>query len=145
MRSDKSGWPTCAMLAYGTFGGGHPAAHRYHVRSAVALAGFVAWMMFGAAARSLLPTGAIPIISALVPGATFAYIAWEFRRYLISIDELARSVQFESIAWTYLTGLAVAAIFGGIGLVTQWSVNPLWFIVLEPIRAAWLYIVSRRY
>ena len=75
MRGDKAGWPIGAMLAYGTFGGGHPAAHKYHVRSAIALAGL---------------RGLDDVRSSR---------AWEFRRYLLSIDELARSLQSESIAW----------------------------------------------
>ena len=142
---DKSGWPTAAILAHGTFGGTNPSARRYHTRCWTALAVVVMWVIFGSAARPILPSGAIPILTAILPGAAFAYIAWEFRRYLLSLDELARGLQFESIAWTYLTGLALAAIVGGIGIVTHWTVSPLWFIVLEPVRALWLYVVTRRY
>ena len=149
MKSDKAerppSWPVSAMLAYGTLGGGHPAAHRYHVRSGLALGLFVACMLAAHHFRASLPADSELIVTAIAPGATFVYIVWEFRRYLMSLDELARRVQFESIVWTYLTGLALAAIFGGVGLITHWTLNPLWFMVLEPVRVAWLYVISRRY
>lgn len=29
-------------------------------------------------------------------------------------------------------------------LPSSWA-NPIWFVVLEPIRGVWLYAVSRRY
>ncbi len=32
-------------------------------------------------------------------------MVWEFRRYLATLDELAREVQYRSMAYTYLTGL----------------------------------------
>ncbi len=135
---DKSGWPTADILVNGTLGRANPAARRYHRRCWTALSIVVLWVMFGR-------PGDIPILTAILPGAAFVYIAWEFRRYLLSLDELARGLQFESIAWTYLTGMALAATLGGLGIVMHWTVNPLWFLVLEPIRAFWLYIVSRRY
>ena len=95
--------------------------------------------------RSLVPKGSLDLIAAFAPGAAFIYIAWEFRKYLSALDELARRIQLESIAWTYLCGLALAMLFGGLGMVYGWRLNPLWFIVLEPVRAGWLYFVSRRY
>jgi hypothetical protein len=138
-------WPLCTMLAYGTFGGGHPAARRYHVRTGVALALLVAGLFVVSIARSFFPREIVHILSAFAPGATLVYIAWEFRRYLLSIDELARRLQFESIVWTYLTGFALASILGGIGMLLDWKLNPIWFVALEPIRGIWLYVISRRY
>ncbi len=102
-------------------------------------------MLVGALLRHSVPGGILKIVIALAPGGTFIYIAWEFRRYLSALDELARRIQFESIAWTYLSGLALAMLLGGVGLVYNWRFNPAWFIVLEPVRAGWLYLVSRRY
>jgi hypothetical protein len=86
----------------------------------------------------------------LVPGIAYSYIAWELRRYILALDELARRIQLEAIAWTYLTGLAVAALVGGVALAYgwQWSslwLNPLWFVFLEPVRGCFLYYVARRY
>jgi hypothetical protein len=131
-------WPTAPMLMYGTFGTRSPAGRRYHFRSGLALAAMVVCMLSGVLLSA-------PVLTALAPGAAFVYIVWEFRKYLSALDELARRIQLESIAWTYLSGLAVAMLLGGLGLVYGWLPNPLWFIVLEPVRAGWLYFVSRRY
>lgn len=141
--SEESRWPTTPMLAYGTFAMRTPAERRYHIRSSLALAALVASFFAPALFRRSVPAGILQMIIALAPGAAFAYIVWEFRRYLSALDELARRIQLESITWTYLCGLAVAMLLGGIGLV--WRFNPAWFIVLEPVRAGWLYFVSRRY
>jgi len=143
--NEDSRWPTTPMLAYGTFGMRTPAGRRYHIRCSLALAAMVACFLAPALLRRSVPVGILRIVIALAPGAAFVYIAWEFRRYLSALDELARRIQLESIAWTYLCGLAVAMLLGGIGLVYGWRFNPAWFIVLEPVRAGWLYFVSRRY
>ena len=138
-----SRWPAAPIWAYGTFGRATPAGRRYHLRSGVALAALVICFVSGVFLRSF--PDVLKVITAFAPGAVFIYIAWEFRRYLLALDELARRIQLESIAWTYLCGLAGAMLLGGIGLVYDWRFNPIWLIVLEPVRAAWLFFVSRRY
>jgi hypothetical protein len=76
-----------------------------------------------------------------LPGIAFTYITWSLRGYLLALDELARRMQFEAMAWTYLCGMAGAVFLFGLGI----SVNPAWFLALEPVRGAWLYVVSKRY
>jgi uncharacterized membrane protein YfcA len=138
MNDDSSQWPKCAMIAYGTFGNRTPAGRRYHFRCGIALAAMVVCMIGGALA-GLKP------LAAIAPGIGFLYIAWEFRKYLSALDELARRIQLESMAWTYLTGFGVAMLLGGLGTVYGWGLNPFWFILLEPVRGGWLYFVARRY
>lgn len=133
---EASQWPTCAMLGWGTLGG--PAGRRYSRHCAIALAVMVA----GCAASALF---GLKLVAALAPGAGFLYIAWEFRIYLAALDELARRIQLESIAWTYMSGLVAAILLGGLALVFDWKLNPMWFVVLEPVRSVWLYRVARRY
>jgi hypothetical protein len=144
-RDDSPNWPAAPILTYGTFGARTPAGRRYHIRSGIALAAMVVCMLAGALIRFFGSTNRLELLTAFVPGAAFIYIAWEFRRYLAALDELARRIQLESIAWTYLSGLAIAMLLGGLALVYGWRFNPFWFIVLEPVRAGWLYFVSRRY
>jgi hypothetical protein len=143
--TEHSQWPTAPMLAYGTFGSRTPAGRRYHLRAGIALAVMAVCMFGGALARSVVPQARPELLAAIAPGAGFLYIAWEFRRYLASLDELARRIQLESIAWTYLTGLAIAMLLGGFGVIYGWRINAGWFIMLEPVRSAWLYCVARRY
>jgi hypothetical protein len=149
--NDGSKWPASTMLGYGTFGRRTPAGRRYHARTAIAL---IAMVVVCAAAAILAGdfhhNSPWRVILSLTPGVAYSYIAWELRRYILALDELARRIQLEAIAWTYLTGLAVAALAGGIALVYgwQWSslwLNPLWFVFLEPVRGCFLYYVARRY
>ena len=97
-----------------------------------------------------------PVVTALVGGIVITLIALEFRRYLSQIDELARRMQLEAMAWTYLTGFVVAAWLGVAAAFSQtiahWAfrpavllVIPYLFFLLEPVRAGWLYYLSRRY
>ena len=122
-----------------------PAERRYHYRSGLALGLMALCMISAGLFRSSAAKGSLVVLAAISPGAAFIYIAWEFRRYLSALDELARRIQLESIAWTYLCGLAVTMLLGGLGLIYGWRWNPMWFILLEPVRAIWLYFVSRRY
>jgi hypothetical protein len=148
--SESSNWPACAMLSYGTFGKQTPAGRRYHIRAAIAVAAIVVLLPAAALLAKHFPNTPWLAIQSLAPGFAFAYIAWEFRRYLLSLDELARHIQFEATAWTYLTGLVIAALVGGVAMAygLQWDrlwLNPFWFILLEPVRAGFLYYVARRY
>jgi hypothetical protein len=104
------------MLTWGTFGAGSPAGRRYHFRSGLALAAVVVCILGSAFVRATSGNGILAVILAVTPGFAFAYIAWEFQKYLSSLDELARRIQLESIAWTYLCGLAAAMLLGGSGL-----------------------------
>jgi hypothetical protein len=105
-KNEDSRWPKTPMLAYGTFGMRTPAGRRYHIRSSLALAAMAACFLAPALLRRSVPVGILRIVIALPPVAAFVYIAWEFRRNLSALDELARRIQLESIAWTYLSGLA---------------------------------------
>lgn len=137
-------WPGASILICGTFGSKTAEGRRYHNRCTAALALMIAGFILSA----WLPPGPERLLQAILPGAAFTFIAWEFRRYLLSLDELARRIQLEAIAGTYLTGLAVSMLFGGIMLAYNldlWFPNPGWFIFLELVRGVWLYVVSRKY
>jgi hypothetical protein len=149
-QNEGSTWPACAMLSYGTFGRQTAAGRRYHIRAAIALAAIAVLWPAAAFLAKHFPNTPWLAIQSVAPGIAFAYIAWEFRRYLLALDELARRIQFEAIAWTYLTGLIIAALLGGVAMAygLHWDVlwfNPFWFILLEPVRSCFLYYVARRY
>lgn len=145
----NSKWPLTSMMFVGTFGSRTPEGRKYHRQC------WIAFMMLFVGMFTLLvvPQGWIPdqarrLLTALLPGGAFTYIAWAFDGYLRSLDELARRLQLEAIARTYLIGIAVAALLGGFALMYNWGhlfLNPIWFLTLEPVRGAALYWMSRRY
>ena len=139
--NEQSRWPVGAIFGYGTLGSGTPAGRRYHRRSSIALLVLVGWIILASNVRD----STIRMITPIMPGAVFLYIVYEFRRYLLALDELARRMQMEALAWTYLTGLAVAMVVGGLSTTAGWRINPMWFVILEPVRALFLYVASRRY
>src|SRR4051812_34181859 len=96
--NEDARWPTASMLAYGTFGARTAAGRRYHARCGMALAAMVICMFAGGVLRASVPKSVLTAVVACAPGAAFIYIAWEFRRYLAALDELARRMQLESIA-----------------------------------------------
>lgn len=145
-----STWPASSILFWGTFGGNTPAGRRYHNRCltacGVALAGVIGIQGFASFAG--IPEQAAFRITALLPGVAFAFIAWEFRRYINSLDELARRIQLEAATWTYLTGMVAAMFFWGYSAAARTPLPAHWpafFLVLEPVRGFWLYFVSRKY
>ncbi len=136
-------WPGSSLLFWGTFGTSTPEGRRYHRRCYTAMGLMLIGFIGGAA---LLPPAARDIVIAAVPGIGIGYISWEFRRYLSALDELARRIQLEALAWTYLSGFTIACAVGGV--VHAYDLpfpSPLWFAVMEPLRGVWLYAVSRRY
>jgi hypothetical protein len=131
------------VFGSGMLGDATAASRRYQRRSMWAAALF-AVVMFGLGGiKQEIP--ASKYVAALMPGFVFLYICMEFRRYMASMDEMLRRIHLESIAWTYLTALVLAMFVGGIGAVLHWNTSPIWFVVIEPVRAAWLYATARRY
>jgi len=138
-------WPFVWILLYGNYGPRSPEGRRIIIRSSLALVAMLICVLLSVLLRSVIPKGVVRLILAITPSVVFAYIAWEFRRYLSALDELARRMQLEAAAWTYLCALPAAMLLGGLGFVYHWQVNWYWFLALEPMRAVWLYSVSRRY
>ena len=148
-------WEPCSILLWGTLGTRGPAERRYIVRCFLAMVLAMGWLMV-AKFSHFRPRPVILSLTALVGGAVITFIALEFRHYLSQIDELARRMQLEAMAWTYLTGFVVAAWLGVAGAFSQtiahWAFRPgvlllipYLFFLLEPVRAGWLYHLSRRY
>jgi hypothetical protein len=154
---EGSRWSTCEMLLWGALGTKSNGERRYKTRNALAASVVVCWALF-AFAMHLHPK---IIVSTTVFLAAFltSYIAWELRRYLTQLDELARRMQLEAMALTYLTGFVLAVWFGVLltfmvlfshapmhwPLKSLLLASPFLYFLLEPIRAGWLYYLSRRY
>ena len=138
-----SAWPSFDILVFGYFGAKTPDGKRFRDRTMTV--GFVLGLIF---AIPIPPGPPIPLLVALsiLPGLAFAYVGWEWWRYLNGLDELARRMQFEAAAWTYIVGLAAAMLVGGFCYVMHWNFNPgLFYVLLEPIRTSRLWVLSRRY
>lgn len=153
--NSEAKWPTSSMLLWGTFGTKTPAERRYVLRSCIA-AGAVLVLLVVAFAIHFRPRPIAIRVVLIAVGCLFTYIAWEFRRYLYQLDELARRMQLEAMACTYITGLVVAAWLGVLWPFSHFLVHwpykptvlfmiPFLYFLLEPIRAGWLYYLSRRY
>jgi len=138
--ADTAHWSACAMIGWGTLGG--EAGRRYRNRAAVAMLVFLGGLLLSATLK-LRP------FMALIPGAVFLYLAYEFRKYLLSLDELGRRIMFESITWAYIAAGILAMSVMGIVIAYDLQFQPFWLLVgagvVEPIRSASLYFVARRY
>jgi len=153
--SENSRWHTCAILFWGTFGTKSPAERRYVMRSIFAATVVMVLVVLTFSDR-FPPKPIVMKITLLATGALITYIAWELYRYLSQLDELARRMQMEAITWTYLTGFVAAAWIGVLApfshFLMHWpykpsllTLIPFLYFVLEPVRAVWLYVLSRRY
>jgi hypothetical protein len=138
--SNGARWPTCAIWMWGTLGG--ESGRRYNRRASIALV-IMALALAGTAAGKWKP------LLAITPGFAFLYIVHEFRKYVAEQDELGRGIMFEAMAWTYVTAGVLAMFAGGIVMAYGLRFDPLWailgLIMIEPLRAVFLYRVVRRY
>jgi|SRR5579864_2148248 len=154
---ERSRWPMGSMLSWGTFATHTPAEHRFCARSTIAAAIVMGWVLLDFA-TGFRPKPTMMFVTALLPGPALTYIAYEWRRYVLTLDELARLIQFEAAAWTYITGLVLAMWLGGVSVIVRWPHYPKllvpWVLVsatfflfglLEPVRCVYLYLLSRRY
>src|SRR5215467_8265609 len=95
MSNNNAQWPAGPILFWGSFGAHTPEGKRFHNRFKVCLvimfAGFLTALFWSESPG--------PMLAALLPGLGFTGIALSFRRYLLTLDELARRIQVESIAW----------------------------------------------
>ena len=137
--TESRGWPTAPILLWGTFGKGSAAGRKYHFRAGMALVVALSVALLTVRLRWLAP------VSVFMPAATLAYIGWEFRKYLSGLDELGRRIHMEAICLTYLTALVLIAAAGGYAALAHINVNPIWLVLIEPIRAGWLWLTARRY
>ena len=135
----QSNWPTKDIFWLGYFGAHTPEGLRYRNRSLGALAFLIVAMC------TLVLIPAAKPLAAVVPGLVFAFIAYEWWRYVTSLDELARRIQMEAMAFTYILGVFVMMALSGLALALQWNINPVVFIFLEPLRAWRLLTLARRY
>ena len=134
--STETRWPLKSLLWVGYFGKSSPEGRRYHNRCLAVGVVFGAVILASAVFRRSRGNTAFwldwPTVQWSQTGAFFAFIA--FWQYLGELDELARRILFEAIALTYLTGLGAFGFLTAFGYQNHWTVNPVWFIFLEPVR-----------
>jgi hypothetical protein len=137
-------WPLWSMLLFGHFGeDATPDSLRADRRARIAIAAFVIVAAVVYVAPGL---GSIPrqhVVTALV-GPQLAYLAWERWRYAAGLDELARRVYLEAFAITYLAALPLFSFGAVLESLGGWTLSPIAFLILEPIRAGVLTWRSRR-
>ena len=139
----SNAWPTRDIFWLGYFGAGTPAGARYRNRCLSALGVLmVVQLMTG---FGLFHVGVWRLVPALAPGLMFGLIAWEWWRYINSLDELARRLQVEAMAFTYIVGVFVMMALGGLATTFAWRLSPTVFIFLELVRAQRLAVLTRRY
>src|SRR5262245_11369525 len=105
-----SKWPSLSMLMYGTFGSQTAEGARYHRQCWRTLIGLTLGEILLLTLYHVYRVEWLKTASGCLPAVAFAYIAWALRRYLLALDELARRLQLEAMAWTYLCCLPIATL-----------------------------------
>jgi hypothetical protein len=98
-----------------------PALRRYYRRSALPLA---AWMLLVLARGPLLALSegaAGKIALALLPMLAFAWICWEYMRFLRECDELERRIEQLAMAWSVATSMLAATAVLLLHDAVRWS------------------------
>lgn len=142
---DEVRWPLGSMFWFGTFGASSgTAARRYHRRCWATLGVALAAGYFSPVAVSALGVSAEAVLGAIL-SVGFLCIAIFLWQYVSSLDELARRLQMEAMAATYVIGLGAFVVLSSVGLVGGWRIDPMTFVLLEPVRGVVLVVMSRRY
>jgi hypothetical protein len=139
MDHSDSPWPPPArVLLLGPLG--DAPSRRFHYRSILALVGYAA-----ATCATTWLASTFFLLRVAIAAVAFGHIVWQFRVYLGQADELARKIHLEAMGWTYPIALWLGVTFGVVAKVYGWTLNPGLLILLEPVRAAVLYLVARQY
>jgi hypothetical protein len=145
----SASWPFKTLLFLGTFGDKDPAGRRFHRRGYMAAFALLVVLLLPKW-RLIYPHAVLDWIILVGPGLTFGFIAWEFWRYLSSLDELGRRLQLEAAAVAYLVSSTLIGILLGFSYVDPWKIPTLlylaaWIITIEPIRGIALARLARKY
>lgn len=142
-------WPYASLILFGFFGASTPEGKRLAWQSV--LAGCI---MLGATLAILYGVGGVALQAlwaCLVPAGAVG-IAWAFFQYLQALDELSQSIQLKAFSVAYGAAMVLYFISLTHGLVDHpGSVFPsggglgFWIIVAEPVRAATLVYLARKY
>lgn len=141
--SEVARWPIVSMLLYGTFGtDAPPASQRADRRSRI---GIGVYILIAAALATVpgLRSEVASNVNVALLGVLFAFLAWQRWLYATALDELGRQLYLEAFSLTYLVGLSLFAFFGLLHSLADWSVGPLVFVALEPLRGMILAWRSR--
>jgi len=153
--NQNSRWPVSEMLLTGTFATKTPQEKRYKLRAKISSILMGCWILLAFVYRAH-PFPGMRVITLLLPGPFFTYLAWEKRRYFLSLDELSRQIELEGMAWAYSLGVIVALWAGGAAyaISSKWPLDPrliswmpffLFAMFLASVKATYRYFATRRY
>jgi hypothetical protein len=148
----RSRWPVCEMLMRGTFGTKTPAERRLVRRARSILIVFYAIAITGIFRPKLITPAALMFLAA----AFITYYAWEKRKYFHSLDELARRIELEGMAWAYAIGALATLWLAAIAYAASphWTLHSKFFpwgpillfgVMMASVKGAYRYIATRRY
>jgi hypothetical protein len=141
--------PQESIPLYGFFNRQSPEGRRFHRRNCGVVVAFVIATVLWTYLGRHFDWAPLDPVNQILPhflfGATYSYYAWALWKYVGELDELARSIQLQAIFLTYLTGLAGVSFFSLLRDPADAHMNYVYFIILEFVRAFWLWIIARRY
>jgi hypothetical protein len=147
-----SRWPVREMLMRGTFGTKTPAERQLVRRSRAIVIIFYALLVAGRFYPKRINLAWLLFLAA----AFITYYAWEKRKYFHSLDELARRIELEGMAWAYAIGVLATLWLAAIASVTSthWMLNSKFYpwgpillfgVLMASVKGAYRYIATRRY
>jgi hypothetical protein len=155
LKDNGSTWPISAMLLWGSYGNRSETERRYLVRYRIVVVLAFSWILVGKM-TGMQPKPAMGLITLFLPALLFTYMAWEKRKYFLSLDELTRRIELDGMAWAYGIGVLTALWVGGLGYAAslRWSLDPkliswapffLLAAVLASVKGSYRYLATRRY
>jgi hypothetical protein len=136
-------WPYRTLLLCGHFGPATPASRRLNRDTLLAMTLLAATVIVVAFLGE--QSAFARVLFAAAVGVSAVWVLVAFRRYFSQLDELSLRIQYEGIAFAFGTTLLLGAIAGAASVVTEFTLNPLWVFVAEPLRGIGLVLAARRY
>ena len=141
---DRSVWPYRSLLLCGHFGPATPASRRLNRETFVALGLLAVTVVAAVLVGVRSPVGKLLFAAGVAVSAAWVVLA--FRRYFAQLDELSLRIQHEAIAFSFGMTLLLGAIAGAVSVtMPDFTVNPLWVMIAEPLRGIGLVLAARRY
>jgi hypothetical protein len=145
----RASWPYSSLLLLGYFGADTRAGRLLVWRGMGALAVImVSGAVLHAATGPTVLGMPLALWAAAIPLAVVA-IGWAHVRYLASLDELARLIQLQALAFSYGAAMTLAAVLFGVSMIgdRQLPAHLLLalLVLVEPMRGAALVYFARQH
>lgn len=140
-KANNTHWPYTSLLLFGYFGKDSPGGKTLFIRSTIGVFLCAIGIVFSAVFEN--PMLVIPTLT-LIP-VSVLIIMWAYKEYLAQLDELSRTIQYESLAFAYGIAMVIGLTLHAFGVQFDTPFSPIWILFAEGLRGFALTRIAKKY